>query len=93
MIKTSARPLRLLFVDGNMRDTREGLRQAYGMAYGEAYAAEIAAIEPGIVSDICLPADEGANLPDGGYVRNLNEAERTVTRYEKRICASASSLH
>jgi GMP synthase (glutamine-hydrolysing) len=65
MIKTSARPLRLLFVDGNMRDTREGLRQAYGMAYGEAYAAEIAAFEPGIVSDICLPADEGANLPDG----------------------------
>ena len=65
MIETSARPLRLLFVDGNMRDTREGLRQSYGMAYGEAYAAEIAAFEPGIVSDICLPADEGANLPDG----------------------------
>ena len=38
MIETSARPLRLLFVDGNMRDTREGLRQSYGMAYGEAYA-------------------------------------------------------
>ena len=65
MIETSARLLRLLFVDGNMRDTREGLRQSYGMAYGEAYAAEIAAFEPGIVSDICLPADEGANLPDG----------------------------
>ena len=44
MIKTSARPLRLLFVDGNMRETREGLRQSYGMAYGEAYAAEIEAL-------------------------------------------------
>lgn len=29
-------------------------------------------------------------LPDGGYVRNLNEAERALARYEKRICASAS---
>ena len=65
MIETSARPLRLLFVDGNMRDTREGLRQSYGMAYGEAYAAELRRIEPSLVTDICLPADEGANLPDG----------------------------
>jgi GMP synthase (glutamine-hydrolysing) len=72
MIETSARPLRLLFVDGNMRDTREGLRQSYGTAYGEAYAAEIAAIAPGIVSDICLPADEGANLPDGAGLESYD---------------------
>ncbi len=72
MIETSARPLRLLFVDGNMRETREGLRKAYGMAYGEAYAAEIAAIAPGIVSDICLPADEGANLPDSAGLESYD---------------------
>ena len=55
------------------------------------------------ISVVLRPSDGGyriyanhqpcANLPDGGYVRKLNEAERTVTRYEKRICASASSLH
>ena len=72
MIETSARPLRLLFVDGNMHETREGLRKAYGMAYGEAYAAEIAAIAPGIVSDICLPADEGANLPDSAGLESYD---------------------
>ena len=58
MIKTSARPLRLLFVDGNMRDTREGLRQSYGMAYGEAYAAEIAAF-------IAAMADKAEAQPSG----------------------------
>ena len=72
MIETSARPLRLLFVDGNMHETREGLRKAYGMAYGEAYAAEIAAIAPDIVSDICLPADEGANLPDSAGLESYD---------------------
>jgi len=72
MIQTSSSPLRLLFVDGNTREHREGLRKAYGMAYGEAYAAEIAAIAPGIVSDICLPADEGANLPDGAGLESYD---------------------
>ena len=92
MIATSSRPLRLLFVDGNTPAHREGLRTAYGMAYGEAYAAEIAAIAPGIVSDICLPADEGANLPDGaglesydgifltGSALHIYEIEPAVTR-------------
>ena len=57
------------------------------------------------ISVVLRPSDGGyriyanhrpcANLPDGGYVRNLNEAERTVSRYEKRICetASRSRLH
>jgi GMP synthase (glutamine-hydrolysing) len=72
MIEASARPLRLLFVDGNLRETREGLRKAYGLAYGEAYAAEIAAIAPGVVCDICAPADEGADLPDGAGLESYD---------------------
>ncbi|KRE16992.1 glutamine amidotransferase [Bosea sp. Root381] len=92
MIDVSARPLRLLFVDGNTREQRENHAAAYGMQMGEAYAAEIAAIAPGIVSDICLPADAGANLPDGaglqsydgivltGSALHIYEIEPAVTR-------------
>jgi GMP synthase (glutamine-hydrolysing) len=72
MIETRTRPLRLLFVDGNMREAREGLRKACGQPYGEAYAAEIAAIAPEIVADICMPADEGADLPDGAGLESYD---------------------
>lgn len=66
MIETGSRPLRLLFVDGNTREQREAHAQGYGgLSPAEAYAAEMTAIAPEIVADICLPADEGANLPDG----------------------------
>ncbi len=66
MIETARRPLRLLFVDGNTREQRQAHAAGYGgQGPAESYAAEIAAIAPEIVSDICLPADEGANLPDG----------------------------
>lgn len=65
MIETGHRPLRLLFVEGNTREHRADHVADYGATPAESYAAEIAAIAPGIISDICLPADEGANLPDG----------------------------
>ena len=65
MIDVPARPLRLLFVDGNTREQRENHAAGYGTQPAEAYANEVAAIVPGAVTDICLPADEGANLPDG----------------------------
>ena len=72
MIDVPARPLRLLFVDGNTREQRENHAAGYGTQPAEAYAAEIAAIVPGAVTDICLPADEGANLPDGAGLQSYD---------------------
>ncbi|WP_376985881.1 type 1 glutamine amidotransferase [Bosea sp. R86505] len=72
MLDVVRRPLRLLFVDGNTRAQRENHAAGYGAQPAEAYAAEIAAIEPGVVTDICLPADEGANLPDGAGLQSYD---------------------
>jgi GMP synthase (glutamine-hydrolysing) len=73
MLDVSSRPLRLLFVDGNTRAQRESHAAGYGgLQPAQAYAEEIAAIEPGIVADICLPADEGANLPDGAGLQSYD---------------------
>lgn len=72
MLDVSSRPLRLLVVDGNTRAQRESHASGYGAQPAEAYAAEIAAIEPGVVTDICLPADEGANLPDGAGLQSYD---------------------
>lgn len=72
MLDVVRRPLRLLFVDGNTRAQRESHAAGYGAQPAEAYAAEVAAIEPGVVTDICLPADEGANLPDGGGLQSYD---------------------
>jgi GMP synthase (glutamine-hydrolysing) len=56
--------LRFLVVEGNTRPAREGHAAAYGLTPSASYAAVLQEIEPGIVCDIALPADEGANLPD-----------------------------
>jgi len=56
--------LRFLVVEGNTRDAREIHRATYGRTPSESYAAVLQDIEPGLVYDIALPADEGANLPD-----------------------------
>ena len=56
--------LRILVVEGNTRAARETHRAAYGLTPSESYAAVLQDIEPGLVCDIALPADEGANLPD-----------------------------
>ncbi|MDP3408146.1 type 1 glutamine amidotransferase [Bosea sp. (in: a-proteobacteria)] len=73
MLDVSSRPLRLLFVDGNTRAQRESHAAGYGgLQPAQAYAEEIAAIEPGIVADICLPADVGANLPDGAGLQSYD---------------------
>lgn len=72
MIQASARPLRLLVVDGNTREQREGHVAAYGTTMGEAYAAEVSAIAPGAIADLCLSADEGANLPDGAGLQSYD---------------------
>ncbi|MET0744453.1 MAG: type 1 glutamine amidotransferase [Microvirga sp.] len=56
--------LRFLVVEGNTRGARETHRAAYGRTPSESYAAVLQDIEPGVLFDIALPADEGANLPD-----------------------------
>jgi GMP synthase (glutamine-hydrolysing) len=72
MISASSRPLRLLVVDGNTREQRESHAAGYGSQPGEAYAAEVTAIVPGAITDICLPADAGANLPDGAGLQSYD---------------------
>lgn len=73
MIETGHRALRLLFVDGNTRAQREAHAAGYGgVSPAESYAAEMTVIVPEIISDICLPADEGANLPDGAGLQSYD---------------------
>jgi len=65
MTIASRKPLRVLVVDGYKRAQRDEYVRDWGVTPSEAYAAELRRIEPSLVTDICLPADEGANLPDG----------------------------
>lgn len=76
------KPLRLLVVDGYKREQREDYLRDSGATPSEAYAAELRRIEPGLVTDICLPADEGANLPDGAGLSSYDG-----------IALTGSSLH
>jgi GMP synthase (glutamine-hydrolysing) len=93
MLQISPRLPRLLIVDGNTRDQREAHAAGYGgLSPAEAYSQEIVAIAPNAITDICLPADEGANLPDGaglgaydgifltGSSLHIYKAEPAVTR-------------
>ena len=56
--------LRFLVVEGNNATGRGNRQRAYGMTPAQSYAAVLAAVEPGAVCDIALPADEGLNMPD-----------------------------
>jgi GMP synthase (glutamine-hydrolysing) len=58
--------LRFLIVDGNPRERREAHVTDYGRSPGEAYGETVLSLAPaGSTYDICLPAEEGANLPNG----------------------------
>ncbi len=59
-------PLRLLVVEGNIRDAREVHAASWGMTPAGSYAKVLEALDKNIVCDICTPADEGSNLPDSG---------------------------
>jgi GMP synthase (glutamine-hydrolysing) len=73
MIQTASRPLRLLVVEGNNREQREGHAAGYrGLTPSAAYAEEVQALVPDAVTDICLPADPGANLPDGAGLQSYD---------------------
>jgi GMP synthase (glutamine-hydrolysing) len=78
----SSKPLRLLVVDGYKRAQREEYVRDAGATPSEAYAAELRRIEPSLVTDICLPADDGANLPDGAGLSSYDG-----------IALTGSSLH
>lgn len=58
------KPLRLLVVEGNVREARERHRASFGKSPGESYADVVKSLSPRVICDIALPADDGANLPD-----------------------------
>ncbi len=58
------RPIRLLVVEGNVREAREAHARSYGRTPGDSYAAVVRQLEPSAICDVAMPADEGSNLPD-----------------------------
>jgi GMP synthase (glutamine-hydrolysing) len=56
--------LRLLVIEGNVREVREASRAAIGKTPSETYADVLIEIAPDAACDLCFPTDEGANLPD-----------------------------
>src|SRR3954454_7958811 len=64
--------LRFLVVEGNTRPARERHAESYGLTPAASYAAVLQEIEPGILCDIALPADEGANLPDAAGLESYD---------------------
>ncbi len=57
--------LRLLIVEGNERAAREAHKAGFGKTPAQSYADVLVSIAPDAICDICLPADPGANLPNG----------------------------
>jgi GMP synthase (glutamine-hydrolysing) len=75
--------LRFLIVDGNPRDRRDAHVNDYGLSPGDAYGETLLGLAPdGSSYDICLPADEGANLPGGAGLAEYDG-----------IALTGSSLH
>lgn len=56
--------LRLLVVEGNVRESRERHKAVWGKTPSEGYAEVLSTLAPDAACDLCFPADEGANLPD-----------------------------
>src|SRR5690606_20225976 len=56
---------RLLVLEGNSARARAKQAEFLGRSYSEGYSDVLRQIAPDAVVDICYPADEGANLPDG----------------------------
>lgn len=55
--------LRLLIVEGNIREDREAYRASFGQTASESYAATLSDLAGDATCDICFPADAGAELP------------------------------
>ncbi len=75
--------LRFLIVDGNPRARREAHLKDYGLSPGDAYGEAVLGLAPpGSAYDVCLPADEGVNLPTSAGVRDYDG-----------VALTGSSLH
>jgi GMP synthase (glutamine-hydrolysing) len=64
--------IRLLVVEGNVREARENYRVGFGKTPSESYADTLVEIAPNANCDICFPADEGANLPDAAGLESYD---------------------
>jgi GMP synthase (glutamine-hydrolysing) len=75
--------LRFLIVDGNPADRRDVHLRGFGKTPGTAYGDTLMDLSPqGSTYDICLPADAGANLPQGAGLADYDG-----------IALTGSSLH
>jgi GMP synthase (glutamine-hydrolysing) len=58
--------LRLLVIEGNVREVRERHKQGFGKTYSESYADVLRLLADDAQCDVCFAADAGVNLPDSG---------------------------
>jgi GMP synthase (glutamine-hydrolysing) len=65
-------PCRLLVVEGNTAKARAAYVAMGGIVMSGEYADLLRELLPGAVVDICYPADEGANLPDGAGLESYD---------------------
>ncbi|MFC7399182.1 type 1 glutamine amidotransferase [Chelatococcus sp. GCM10030263] len=62
--QSPSRVPRLLIAEGNTTEARSRRVALAGASYSEGYADVLRGLMPGVIVDICYPADAGANLPD-----------------------------
>jgi GMP synthase (glutamine-hydrolysing) len=75
--------LRFLIVDGNARDRRDAHAADFGLTPGDAYGNVLTGLAPaGSRYDVCLPAEEGANLPSATAISDYDG-----------VALTGSSLH
>jgi GMP synthase (glutamine-hydrolysing) len=58
--------LRFLVIEGNTRADREKHRNVFGLTPSDSYVEVVRGLSAGAICDIAYPADERANIPDGG---------------------------
>ncbi|HRJ69357.1 MAG TPA: type 1 glutamine amidotransferase [Beijerinckiaceae bacterium] len=75
--------LRFLVIEGNNAEGRERQRTRLGRMASEGYSGCLRYLAPGSVTDICMPADEGANLP----------SERELREAYDGVVITGSALH
>lgn len=63
---------RLLVIEGNPPESRARQVAAGGIVASQGYSNLLRELLPGAVVDICFPADQGANLPDGGGLESYD---------------------